>query len=164
MLIDYIFLDPKAAAVYLGFTAKELRVHFKESPIQLSQLAKVQTQWIGDDTSLICLKTPEKGGFSLALRVAALPAVLKPEILDEAINYLTLAPFMISVIDILHFLNEHQLSREKSIFEVARSLSDQKFFQLYKVDKTSKNYQSLLAQHNNPPILTEAQHKHGCRS
>jgi hypothetical protein len=154
MLSNHIFLSHQAATLYLGVTSKEVRKLFPSSrPIALSALAKVQIDWGGsaDDQTILCLKTPAKG-YGHALEQATFPIQIRPELLTVANDYLTNAPFLLSVFDILGYLNDHQLHKQMSVSKVAECLSNQGFFEFHVVVKADPNYKPLLAQLNNPSV------------
>lgn len=158
MITHNIFLPLSDAAIFLDVSLPRLR---KTVPKQYKTLTLQQIDALGrhfqcstgaEDQRLVCLQAP-KLGWRTMFQTAAYPAEIPGDFLDRMEFYITEAPFLSSIIEILHWLNQSGFYKERSIHAMAAALSKLGAFKLYVIQKGDKIYRRYYSRLMNPPLL-----------
>lgn len=159
MITHNLFLALPDAAIFLDISLSRLQqiIQNQYKTLTLQQIDAIGRHLSGqvpgnEEQKIVCLMTPPCG-WRKSFAAAAKPAKLPVAMLDQAEFYMTEAPFLSSVIEILHWLNQSGFYKRESIHVMAQNLSNQGAFRLFTVPKGDKIYRKYYAKLMNPPVL-----------
>lgn len=159
MITHNIALDLPNIAILLDVPLLKLR---KTVPAQYAQLTLQQIDVVGkhlkctparaEEQKIVCLETPGQGWrkvFVWAAKPSKIPSIL----LDQIEFYMDEAPFLSSIIEVLHWLNQQGFYKQESIHRLAGRLSQLGIFKFFVIPKGDKRYRKYYGRLMNPPIL-----------